>query len=70
MSPGASATHRTIVEAIQSKRRLRFTYNGTPRLSIGPVEDRALVDARGNVTAAGPNYKRNDSAMVTIFAKL
>ena len=90
---------QTILDAIQHRRRLRFTYSGKPRLAepqcygMGkrgtellrvhqlrggampePLFDVArmegLVMLEETFAKPGPNYKRNDSAMVTIFAQL
>ena len=88
-----------IVQAIQEKRRLRFSYHGKPRLAepqcygighkgtelirvhqiqggsqreplfnMAEVSDLVLLDEF--FTRPGPNYKRNDSAMATIFCQL
>ena len=91
--------NETIVRAIHAKRRLRFRYNGRPRVvepqchGIGtkgtallrghqimggaqrePLFDvakiRDLVVLDETFAAPGPNYQRDDSAMVTIFAQL
>jgi predicted DNA-binding transcriptional regulator YafY len=91
--------NQTIVESIQSRRRLRFTYNGKTRIvepqcyGVGrkgtellrahqlkggvqrePLFDvskiRDLVALDEFFTRPGPNYKRNDSAMKTIFSQL
>ena len=88
-----------IVDAINSKRRLSFTYHGKSRIAepqcygIGNkgtallrvhqiqggtqreplfyVEQmRDLVPLDEHFTKPGPNYKRNDAAMKTIFAQL
>jgi predicted DNA-binding transcriptional regulator YafY len=91
--------NQTIVESIQSRRRLRFTYHGKTRIvepqcyGVGrkgtellrahqlkggvqrePLFDvskiRDLVALDEFFTRPGPNYKRNDSAMKTIFSQL
>jgi predicted DNA-binding transcriptional regulator YafY len=91
--------NQTIVESIQRRRRLRFTYNGKTRIvepqcyGVGrkgtellrahqlkggvqrePLFDvskiRDLVALDEFFTRPGPNYKRNDSAMKTIFSQL
>jgi hypothetical protein len=96
---GANAMNDTIVEAIRTKRRLRFLYNGKPRIvepqcyGIGtrgtellrahqlqggsqpePLFDVAKIESLTALdeffTRPGPNYKKNDSAMKTIFAQL
>ena len=94
-----NAVNQTIVEAINGKRRLSFTYNrkarvaepqcygigtrGTellrvhqlqggqerePLFDVSKIRDLVVLDQ--HFTKPGPNYKRNDSAMVTIFAQL
>lgn len=97
--PKLIVVNPAIVDAINGKRRLSFTYNGRPRLAepqcygIGtrgtellrvhqirggeqrePLFDvskmRDLVALDEHFTNPGPNYKRNDSAMKTIFAQL
>jgi predicted DNA-binding transcriptional regulator YafY len=91
--------NQTIVESIQRRRRLRFTYKGKTRIvepqcyGVGrkgtellrahqlkgglqrePLFDvskiRDLVALDEFFTRPGPNYKRNDSAMKTIFSQL
>lgn len=91
--------NQIIVESIQRRQRLRFTYNGKTRLvepqcyGIGnkgtellrahqleggvqrePLFDvskiKDLVALNEFFTRPGPNYKRNDSAMKTIFSQL
>jgi hypothetical protein len=88
-----------IMEALRSKRRLRFTYHGKTRLAepqcygvsatgkellrahqiaggdqreplfdVAKMED--LVVLNEHFTRPGPHYKRNDSAMKTIFRQL
>jgi hypothetical protein len=88
-----------LVDAINSKRRISFTYNGRTRIAepqcygIGskgtellrvhqirggsqrePLFDVSemhdLVALEEHFTQPGPNYRRNDSAMATIFAQL
>ena len=88
-----------IMEALRSKRRLRFTYNGKVRLAEpqcygisargtellrvhqlegGPQREplfdvakmRDLIVLDEHFTRPGPHYKRNDSAMKTIFRQL
>lgn len=94
-----SAVNQIIVESINGKRRLSFTYNGRRRIAepqcygIGtkgtellrahqiqgglqrePLFDVSkmtdLVQLDQHFAQPGPNYKRNDSAMKTIFAQL
>lgn len=91
--------NQIIVDAIQKRRRLRFTYNGKTRLAEpqcygmgakgtellrvhqiqGGSQREPLFDVSkmSDLTALnesfarpGPNYKRNDSAMTTIFCQL
>jgi hypothetical protein len=91
--------NQVIVDSINGKRRLSFTYDGRTRIAepqcygIGtrgtellrvhqiqggeqpePLFDvskiRDLVVLDEHFTKPGPNYKRNDSAMKTIFAQL
>ena len=88
-----------LVLAIERKQRLRFTYNGRPRLVEpqcygigtrgtellrayqlqGGQQQEPLFDVAKIVglqvlgegfDRPGPNYKKDDSAMVTIFAQL
>jgi hypothetical protein len=88
-----------IVDAINSKQRISFTYNGRTRIAepqcygIGskgtellrvhqieggsqrePLFDVSRMDGLvvldQHFTEPGPNYKKNDSAMKTIFAQL
>jgi predicted DNA-binding transcriptional regulator YafY len=94
-----NAVHQTIVDAIRTRRRLRFTYNGRPRLvepqcygvgtkgtrllrahqllggeqreplfNVTRIEGLVLLDE--TFATPGPNYKKNDSAMVTILCQL
>jgi len=91
--------NQTIVESIQRRQRLRFTYNGKTRIvepqcygigtkgtellrahqvhggeqreplfDVSKISDLAAIDEF--FTKPGPNYKRNDSAMKTIFCQL
>jgi hypothetical protein len=91
--------NQVIIEAINSKRRLSFTYSGRTRIAepqcygigtkgtellrvhqiqgglqreplfdVSKISDLAALDQ--HFTKPGPNYKRNDSAMKTIFAQL
>lgn len=91
--------NQVIVESINSKRRLSFTYNGRTRIvepqcygvgtkgtellrvhqirggeqreplfDVSKIENLAPLDQ--HFQQPGPNYKRNDSAMKTIFAQL
>ena len=91
--------NQIIVDAIQEKRRLRFTYNGTTRLAepqcygmgtrgtellrVHQIEGGAQREPLFDVTKIsdlialeehfkrpGPHYKKNDSAMMTIFCQL
>lgn len=91
--------HQVILDAIRTRRRLRFSYHGKSRLVepqcygvgakgtrllrahqlLGGVQREPLFDVakiEGLVTldetfaAPGPNYKRSDSAMATIFCQL
>ena len=88
-----------MVDAIQSMRRISFTYNGTIRIAepqcygmgnkgtellrvhqieggtqreplfdVSRMDDLVVLDQ--HFTGPGPNYKKNDSAMKTIFAQL
>ena len=88
-----------IVEAIRSRKRLRFTYNGRTRIvepqcyGVGmrgtellrghqieggaqrePLFDVAKISALTPLNVhfmqPGPNYKKNDSAMRTIYCQL
>ncbi len=96
---GGCAMNRIIVEAINSKHRISFTYSGRARViepqcyGVGskgtellrahqiqggvqrePLFDVAkmheLLSLDQHFTEPGPNYKKNDSAMKTIFAQL
>ena len=91
--------NQIIVDAIRQQRRLRFTYNRTPRLAepqcygmgargtellrvhqikggaqreplfdVSKISDLVALDE--HFTRPGPHYKKNDSAMVTIFCQL
>ncbi len=91
--------HRTILESIRSRRRLRLTYNGQAKLverqchgigrkgtellrayqlqggsepeplfDVSRIESLSMLDE--TFAKSGPNYKRNDSAMATIFCQL
>lgn len=91
--------NQMIVDSIRQKRRLRFTYNGTPRIAepqcygmgtrgtellrahqieggsqreplfdVSKMEDLMALDEF--FAGPGPNYKKNDSAMVSIFCQL
>jgi len=91
--------NQTIVESIQRRQRLRFTYNsklrivepqcygigtkGTellrahqvhggaqrePLFDVAKITDLVAIDEF--FTKPGPHYKRNDSAMKTIFCQL
>ena len=91
--------NQLILEAIKSRRRLSFDYNGKARLvepqcyGMGhrgtellrghqirggsqpePLFDvakiRGLAILEEHFARPGPNYKKNDSAMETIFAQL
>lgn len=91
--------NQILVDAINSKRRLSFTYNkklrtvepqcygigakGTELLRAHQIQGglereplfdvskmRDLVALDRHFTKPGPNYKKNDSAMKTIFAQL
>ncbi len=95
----AAAPDGKLLRAIREKRRLRFTYNGKPRLvepqcyGIGnkgtellrghqiaggsqrePLFDVAKIDGLvvldERFTRPGPNFKRDDSAMKTVFCQL
>lgn len=88
-----------IVNAINTKRRISFTYNGKPRIAepqcygigsrgtellrvhqiqggsqreplfdVSRMTDFAVLN--DHFVQPGPNYKKNDSAMKTIFAQL
>jgi predicted DNA-binding transcriptional regulator YafY len=88
-----------IVDAINSKRRITFSYNGRTRIcepqcygignkgtellrahqieggtqreplfDVSKMQELTLLDR--HFTRPGPNYKRDDSAMQTIFAQL
>lgn len=88
-----------IALAVRERRRLRFVYNGKPRLvepqcygsgakgnellrahqlqggaereplfDVAKIGDLVVLDER--FTRPGPNYKRDDSAMKTIFCQL
>jgi len=89
----------TILQAIASRRRLRFTYHGRERLvepqchgvgtrgtellrahqlsggtqreplfNVAEIEHLVMLDE--TFARPGPNYRRDDSAMVTIYAQL
>ncbi len=91
--------NQIIVEAIDSKLRISFTYNGKTRIAepqcygvgskgtellrvhqiqggaqreplfdVAKMHDFVLLDQ--HFTEPGPNYKKNDSAMKSIFAQL
>ena len=91
--------NQIIVDAIENKLRISFTYNGKPRIAepqcygvghkgtellrvyqpqggseqeplfnVAKIEDLGTLDQ--HFTRPGPNYKKNDSAMKTIFAQL
>jgi len=91
--------NQIIVDSINSKRRLSFTYHGTTRIAepqcygmgtrgtellrvhqirggrareplfdVAEIKDLVALDE--HFTGPGPNYKKNDSAMKTIFAQL
>jgi predicted DNA-binding transcriptional regulator YafY len=91
--------NQIIIQAIQKKQRLRFSYHGRMRIvepqcygigakgtellrahqleggpqpeplfDVSKIED--LVALNEFFTRPGPNYKRNDSAMKTIFRQL
>jgi hypothetical protein len=91
--------NQIIVDSINSKRRISFTYSGRARIAepqcygIGskgtellrvhqiqggaqrePLFDvsqmRDLIVLDQHFTKPGPNYKKNDTAMTTIFAQL
>jgi hypothetical protein len=91
--------HQTVVDAIRTRRRLRFIYNGRQRwvepqcygvgrkgtrllrahqLSGGaerePLFDVSKIEALTMLdetfTKAGPNYKKNDSAMAIVLCQL
>jgi len=97
--PNLIVVNQVIVDAINRKRRLSFTYSGKSRIAepqcygIGtkgtellrvhqirggeqpePLFDvskiRDLVALDEHFMNPGPNYKKNDSAMKTIFAQL
>ena len=88
-----------LVESIRKKRRLRFSYNGKPRLvepqcygignkgtellrvhqlhggsqreplfDVAKIENLVMLDE--TFAKPGPNYKKNDSAMATIYCQL
>jgi hypothetical protein len=94
-----SAVNQLLVESIETRRRLSFSYHGKSRIAepqcygIGargtellrvhqthggaqpePLFDvskmRDLVMLDQHFVEPGPNYKKNDSAMRTIFAQL
>jgi predicted DNA-binding transcriptional regulator YafY len=91
--------HTILLEAIQTRRRLRLRYHATTRVvepqcygignrgttllrvhqvqggtqpeplfDVAKIEDLTLLDE--TFAAPGPNYRPNDSAMVTIYAQL
>ncbi len=91
--------NQIIVDAINSKRRIAFTYNGKARIAepqcygigskgtellrvqqiqggsqreplfdVSKIHDLIALDQ--HFTKPGPNYKKNDTAMTTIFAQL
>jgi len=91
--------NQIIVVAINSKRRISFTYNGKARIAepqcygigskgtellrvhqiqggsqreplfdVSKIQDLIALDQ--HFTKPGPNYKKNDTAMTTIFAQL
>ena len=93
------ALHHTLMDSIQSRRRLRFSYNGKlrtiepqcygighrgtrllrahqlqggserePLFDVAKMKDVSMLDE--TFAEPGPNYKKNDSAMATIFAQL
>ena len=90
---------QSLVKAIEETRRLRFRYNGRPRLvepqcygigskgtellrvhqlqggrereplfDVSKIAELEVLDEQ--FQRAGPNYKKGDSAMKTIFAQL
>ena len=93
------AVDAAIVDAIRTRRRVRFTYNGRSRVAepqcygigkrgtallrvhqleggsqreplfdVAKIDDLVVLDERFD--RPGPNYRRDDSAMATIFAQL
>jgi hypothetical protein len=94
-----TTVNQTIVQAINSRRTLRFVYNGRertvepqcygigtrgtellrgyqlaggsqpePLFDVAKISGLVLLDK--HFSAAGPHYKRNDSALARIFAQL